>query len=834
MLGASAVSVLMGMSGFAQGQALEEIIVTAQKRLETTQETPVSITALGAGTIEKRGIVNSEDLIGEIPGVGGFSAPGSRGATGLSMRGVSAGSPANISLDPAVGMYMDGVYMGKLVGSSMDVAEIERIEVLRGPQGTLYGRNSTAGAVNIITKKPTGEFGFKATATAGNYGLWGLKANVDTPSIGETGEGLGKLSANIGYQTRNRDGLYDNYSGGDDFDSIDRDAWRVSLRWNPSDSVVVDYIYDYSELDEVGSLQKTTGFTPMSSLGGDRISFLQNTVLPTATALQALDPRIAARWIPSINETIDAYQQVQQRGQGRPDGGWADFTPTAENETEGHSLTVEWEAGEMGIFGDVTFKSITAYRELETYVFGDIEDIDSSLDGNGIGAYSDVLHATLLGAYTGTLPNIPPAAFPAIINNLWADIDSIGAYHSKQDTRSEYEQFSQELQMTGSTDQLDYTIGLYWFEDEGNYDRKAIFSAPLIGEPRQQYTGETEAFAVFGQGTYRFPIMEERLSLTAGVRYTEETKEMEWVYLNQSTPFTKAFGIPESTSQTDDEENFYNFSYTATIAYELTEDINVFLRNATGYRSGGFNGEQFGNAFDEETIDQWELGFKSDWWDNRLRINGSLYTYEYEDMQVSQIDTSGGGASTFIVNAGAAERWGGELEVMVAPIEDMVLGLTYSYINGDFEEFPATCADSSVPSTCINTDDEAKRGASPSNQVGFTADYTFARTSIGNFNAYLQVNWQDAWNETSLWTGVTSTGAVIYPHAVMDERTVVNARINLQDIPMPEGVLSVSLWGNNLTDDDYPTFGTNFGGLGLTAEQYGEPRTYGLDVTYQY
>ncbi|HUH37724.1 MAG TPA: TonB-dependent receptor plug domain-containing protein, partial [Spongiibacteraceae bacterium] len=191
----------MGLSGsvLAQGMALEEIIVTAQKRMETAQETPVSIMAISAEGIEKRGIVNSADLIGGIAGVGGFSAPGSRAATGLSMRGVSAGSPANVSLDPAVGLYMDGVYVGKLVGSSMDVAEIERMEVLRGPQGTLYGRNSTAGAVNIITRKPTGEFGFRATATAGNYDLWGLKANLDLPGFGEVGEGIGKISASLGF-----------------------------------------------------------------------------------------------------------------------------------------------------------------------------------------------------------------------------------------------------------------------------------------------------------------------------------------------------------------------------------------------------------------------------------------------------------------------------------------------------------------------------------------------------------------------------------------------------------------------------------------------------------
>jgi len=134
----------------AQGGALEEVVVTAQKREESSQDAPISITALSESNIENRGINNSEDLIGQIPGVSGYDSPGSRAATAINMRGVSGGAPANLSLDPAVALYLDGVYVGKQVGSAMDVAEIERIEVLRGPQGTLYGRNSTGGAVSVM------------------------------------------------------------------------------------------------------------------------------------------------------------------------------------------------------------------------------------------------------------------------------------------------------------------------------------------------------------------------------------------------------------------------------------------------------------------------------------------------------------------------------------------------------------------------------------------------------------------------------------------------------------------------------------------------------------
>src|SRR5690606_20325693 len=159
---------------------------------------------------------------------------------------------------PVIALYQDGVFIGKQVGSAMDVAEIERIEVLRGPQGTLYGRNSTGGAVNIISKKPTGEFGIRANASIGNYNFRQLKLNLDTDSLGTVGSGPGELAFSFGYQTRLRDALYKNRSpGGQDFDDMDRQAWRVAARWTPAESLILDYAYDQSKLDEAMALQQT-------------------------------------------------------------------------------------------------------------------------------------------------------------------------------------------------------------------------------------------------------------------------------------------------------------------------------------------------------------------------------------------------------------------------------------------------------------------------------------------------------------------------------------------------------------------------------------------------
>lgn len=809
----------------ASAQALEEVLVTAERRVESLQDTPISITALNSEGIDKRGITNTDDMFASMPGMGGYSAPGSRGATSLSIRGISGGVGSNISLDPAVGMYVDGVYVGKMLGTAMDVAQIERIEILRGPQGTLYGRNSTAGAINVISRKPLGEFAADLTAGLGNYGLRTLKGSVDFDAIGEVGEGAGKLSAALNFLSKDRDGFYENYSGGEDFDNLDRLAWRAALRWEPRENITVDYIYDHSELDEVGTLQKAVGFTALNTQGTSRLDFLKNTVLPSAQGLAmapGADGRIASRWIPSIQKTIDAYEQVLARGEGRPKGGWADNPPVSENESDGHAITAEWFLGERGVLGEVTLKSITAYREIETYVFGDLEDIDSSLDANGIGAYNDNLHLALLQIY-GQFGG-------AGADGVWNAVDTLGAGHSLQDTSSAYEQFSQEFQLTGATAQLDYTLGLFWFEDESNYDRKAAFALPLAGRQAEKYTLNTDALALYGQGTYRFAQLEDRLALTIGMRYTEEKKAVAYNFGRVVSPF----GVTPARS-TDLDNNFYNFSYNATVAYDVADNINAFLRYATGYRSGGFNGEIFANGFDEETIEQVEVGVKSDWLDNRLRVNAGVYAYKYDDLQTSVIDTTSGTAASAIINAGVAERWGSELEISVAPVEAMVVSLAYSYIHGDFAEYPSTCFNGE----CIKGYKESKRGNSPSNKVNLSLDYTFASTAIGDFNLFVDANWQDTWEQVSLAPAIISDGmggqgVYSFPVRSMDERTVVNARISLSNIPVEKGELMVSLWGNNLTDDDYPAYGINFQGLGLETEQYGAPRTYGLELRYRY
>ncbi|MDY0005567.1 MAG: TonB-dependent receptor [Spongiibacteraceae bacterium] len=840
-MSALAATTVFSASSHAQEQgqrpasafALEEVVVTAQKREEKAQSTPLSISVLSANDIQKRAIANTYDLIGDMAAVSGFESSGGRGATTLSLRGLTGGAPLNSSLSPAVAIYVDGVYIGKQRSSATDVADLQRIEVIKGPQGTLFGRNSTGGAVNMITQPPTGEFGFKLSAKVGNYDQREFRLSLDTPALGDVSAPLGQLSANFGYQKRERDGFYRNTVAGDpDFMDTDREAYRFAADWRLSDDTLFAYRYDGSRLDETNNLEKVVDLVPQNAAGTiSRIDTMKG-VLAAARGwalTPGTDPRITQRLIPSLEASIDAYTQAVQRGQGRVGWGQADHMPVTKADVDGHALTFTTNLGEVGFLGEIELKSITAYRKVSSSAYGDIEDFDSRLDANGVGVMNDTLLATFGQLYGGS----SGFAFP-LVDSVWDGVDTIGAFHAVLDDEDTYRQRSQELQLIGTTDRTEYVLGLYYFDEDyelgSGADRGNIYLAPLSGGGRETLNkAESTSEAVFGQVKWTPGVMADRFSVTAGLRYTKEEKD---IYQFEGEQLT-IFGInPERLFEGS--KNFYNLSGALTFAYQFSDDVSAYLRYSTGYRSGGFNTGIFANPFGEETVEQYEIGMKSEWFERRMRLNASLWTYEWEDGQISQIEvTPDGRALSFIGNGGLADRWGGEIDLQALPMEDMQVSISYAYINGDYEEFPELCG-TNLPQTCLKTVSRAKRSSSPGNSLSASVDYVFLRSGVGNLRGYLQANWQDASHENALWSGLLAGDPVIYKHQVMDERTVVNASLSLEDIAVGAGQMTVSLWGRNLTDDDYPLSALNLGALGVITEQYGDPRTYGLELIYQY
>ncbi|MEH6634199.1 MAG: TonB-dependent receptor [Halioglobus sp.] len=854
---------------------LEEVVVTAQKREESVQDVPISITALSETDLERRGYQNVGDLINSIPNMGGFESPGGKGNVSFSLRGIGSGSPSNLSVDPANAMYIDGVYIGKQTGSALDVAEIARIEVLRGPQGTLYGRNSTGGAINFITQKPTGELGGKFTGTVGSDGLWAGKGTIYTGTLGEIGEGLGALSASFGYQTRQRDELFSNTNSNyDDFEDLDRDGYRVALRWDVSDRLRVDYAYDHAELNEKATPQFMVGITPLAidpTTGAETSrtdilsQFNVGIISPGLEQMNQFAPLFglspddtAGRYAGSSAATLDLLSNPQDGS--RPNRASSDINTYSKNESDGHNLTMALNFDDMGALGSVEFKSITGYREIKNSNFGDLDGTDNSLNADGIGAVNDSTLGALTAMYGEELALFGqmagnPALIPVLtrmynevqqsIGAMWDNIDQFGGAYFNQDAKLEYEQFSQELQMVGATDRLEYAVGLYYFSDEGKNRSYRQAAQPVGGIEAINYDNETEAWAVYGQATYRPDMLDDRLAITLGYRYTEEDKDVKYLYqsagpvvipgpfpgtLRTNPDFTGELSPVPGEYREKDDESFDNSSGNVTLAYDLNDASNVFLRWARGYRSGGFNGEVFGDQFDEETIDTWELGVKSDLIPAVLRMNASVFTYKYDDQQVSQIVVDENlQTSSFIGNAGQSERWGAEVEAQWLPLDDLMISLSYAHMNGDFDEY----ATFEGATTSIDASDLAKR-SSPDNQASAIVDWVFARTQSAEFMAHVEVFWQDESYAAALWTGTYSNEPVVFDPIVLDERTIVNARLGIENVQIGSGTLRAGLWAKNAFDQDYNTFGINFASLGLITEQYGEEATFGLDVTYEF
>ncbi|MDP3676268.1 MAG: TonB-dependent receptor [Novosphingobium sp.] len=287
---------------------IEEIIVTAQKRAESLQDTPISIAAFNAEDLEAKGITGLTDLRAQVPNLQLTPFPNNAATTQIFLRGVGL-SDDQITQDGGVAVYQDGVYVARSQGQALEVAELERVEVLRGPQGTLYGRNATGGAINFITRKPDlGEFGFKGQVSIGNYDIRKLKAAVNVP-VGE------RLAARFSYLNSKQDGFVRNLGTGvKRFGDKDRQAFRGDVLWQPLDALSLRYAYDRSEIQDTPVF---VAFSPLHPLRADR---------PTAGS-------------PLVRDLL-----------------------RNDIVTQGHSLTAEWEAADS-----LTIRSITAYRKLDNF-----------------------------------------------------------------------------------------------------------------------------------------------------------------------------------------------------------------------------------------------------------------------------------------------------------------------------------------------------------------------------------------------------------------------------------------------------------------------------------
>lgn len=848
---------------------LEEIVVTAQKRAENLQTTPIAITALSAKTIAELGIANNKDLFGVIPNVQGFEPPSSRGNLSINIRGIPSGNANSVSNDPASAFYVDGVYVAKGFGVGLDVVDLERIEVLRGPQGTLYGRNTTGGAVNFVSRQPSGDLRLDAQVGAGNYGLRNYRLSLDLPTAGA-------LSSSFTYFKRERDPLYGNTNSNlKGSENLDREGWRVALVLKPSESFTASYNYTHSELAEFSQGLKVFGLTPTAAAVASTPGYPTNVALTstsrsaTLAAIQNnlafLGPAAQTPQVRQLSQWITDYRaweaSMYKAGLGRPDNVSGDIPLFSSNDVDAHGITLSWRRDGLGALGDVEFKSITGFRDAKNLNQGDLDGVDGTMRplGNGLntGVVHDLVLATIGGLFFNSVsPAIPGAVEFAVGQGIVDAINTLGRAPSFSNyANTEFESFQQEFSMVGQSGNVDYAAGLFYYTDEGKFrnNRWALF--PISASDTTSHDNETKSTAVYGQMTWR-PSDESPLAITAGLRHTKETKDVTYLWRSSANasgffgfffagqPLSRAY-VADSAAETQAPVNgifgkafskdFSNTSGKLTLGYDFNDDVYGFVTYSTGYKSGTYNGDFYdsvnntGDLLLPEEITNIEAGIKADL-NPRLRLNASLFHYDYEDMHINSLFVRpNGSVVSRIQNAGRAKRYGGEVELTARPIDTLTIALAWAGVKGTFDDYPVV---RNATTSIANTVDFATRGLAPDNQLTANVDWQIAATELGKLSLNLNANHQGETFPLALSSDSYASGPVIFAQAPNNERTLVNARLSLSEVKMGSSKLRVSLWGRNLTDEDYREFSFNYGAsLGLNVAQYGEPRTYGVDFS---
>jgi len=772
--------------------SLEEVIVTAQKTEETIQSVPISIQAMDEKTLANNSINSFSDVKALIPALKFSPMPTAQENLLVAIRGISAGA-VELPQDTPAAVHINGVYIARGNGLNMSAADLERIEVLRGPQGTLYGRNATAGAINIITAKPKSEFSFKQQITLADHNQKLAKTSINIPIAD-------KLYSKISYLYDDKDGYIKNDApGGMDFGARNAQAARFDLRWEPLSNLTIDYGYDWSH--------NRYNATPGQCMQ-------QGTVMTLGTLMDPADCGT------HFKDRISFYGHVPKN------------TVT----TQGHTLNVEWDAGWA------TLRSITAYRDLNDNYYGILFGGGPNITGGSVDYYGAGL------------------ALPAQSN------------HTRQD------QFSQEFQLLGDIgEQLSYSTGLYFFKENGSETKGYGASLIRVIDPTttmismngpRDLSVDNKSWAVFGQLTWTPPILDNNLEIIPGLRYTRDSRQASMfekrggsyivtpagAILDETSPQNKPTytGYPDAPNAftgtpAQFDKDFSKTTPSLTVQYHVNEDLMTYAKWVKGYKSGGTavrasTTAAFETGFNPETLTSIELGFKSTWLDQRLRINADVFQSKFKDQQVSVRNAELAAANPSnpavpfdIVNAGRSTYQGAELEIQAALTENLRVGANYAYLHFKYDKVEDPASGLDVTRFYHNV--------VPTNSYSLQADYT-RNLDIGTLGLNLTYSHTDR-TSGPFQDSYSTPGGVVTPSLIADQRQFVtpsygiwNGRISLSDIGVGDSgksSLSVALWAKNLTDEKYSSY--NFVTIGQAAQYqafWGEPRTLGVDLIYKY
>lgn len=804
---------LAASGGYAQEGTIEEIIITAEKRESALQDTPIAISAFDQTGLNRAGIDDALDIQFSAPNV--HFTKTNFTTSSMTIRGIG-NSAIGVSADNGVGIHTNGVYQNLSHLLETEFFDVERVEILRGPQGTLYGRNTTGGVVNVITAKPGSELASDIGVSLGNYDTRKVNAMLNIP-LGEN------ISTRLAGYSLNREGYVENLYTGNDIDNRDLYSLRSTTAIQISDDADVNVVLaKFRENDRrsrqakqqctkdpagvLGCLPSRLGNDVTNGQGGI-MAALNDQVLSDLMGDGSLDVSLVPVGTDIYANSINPRDLREV---------YADFDPLYFLEESFASIELNWD------IGDMTFVSLSGYSN--SY-------INTQTD------------------YDWTVPsvmfNYPVVGYFNGVETYNALFDSPTDEASARD-----EQWSQEFRLSSNTDDaFNYTVGLFAMEYQ--VDNHYIVYFPVgfqfgqyIGLPEEQskfdnHTKDYEVntWAVFGEGYWE---LTDSTRLTLGLRYTDEEKTVlqRQLYLN----FKSSLSDPYNYQENDWQEWTGKIGIDSDIELNFTDETLIYATVSRGYKGGGFNppgSVSFPETFEPEYVNALEVGLKNQLWDNRLQANLTAFYYDFKGLQISKIIQQ-----TSINENVDSIIQGFESEFIVAPNENWRVGFTLSYLDteiGDVMTFdpadPAQTGDATgvvsvfgnnfiaatgEPGELINLQNNQLPN---SPELSANANIEYAAYIGGGYRlaTRLQYYWQD-----NYYSRIFNT-----QKDEIESWDVIDLLFTLES---PSQTWSAMAWVKNLNNDDHITghyTGDAVSGL-YTNVFVLEPRTYGVTVNYSF
>jgi iron complex outermembrane receptor protein len=751
---------------------IEIIEVTARKRVESIQSTPIAISAFTKTAMKNRGMQSSADVGNFTPNVQFDTSSSFAGASTFQgyIRGIGQSDFA-INTDPGVGVYVDGVYYARTVGSVIDLMDVERIEVLKGPQGTLFGRNTIGGALNIITTAPNDEFDFNGEVTLGDFNRKDASAFINIPLTDD-------LYTSFAISMRNRDGYQEritldgvsnenlglpldqiltaDQNNGREQGAVNNQTLRAKALWNISDNVEATFTFDYASVRDTAT---ATTLLDVGGIEGGLNELFNGCVLGLAPAEICNTSAFIA------NETLLFDNQFLT---GDIDKTYASGANYSNIDSGGLSAIFNWDISE-----NLTVTSISAFRTLD-------------------GAFG-------------------------------VDLDGTPLAYDQTTFTMDTEQWSQEFQLNGDIGIFTYTGGVYFYNEDATQQDFVPIAGGLI-QVAGGNSQETDAVAVFGETNIN---VTNDFSITLGVRYTEEEKVVLLDQKSLNPEFFIATGFPEAGFPRDDltylgpEEpqklKFDNTSVRAGLNWQINKDLFTYVSFSQGFKSGGittrltapFNPEiAIGGltnlTFNEETVDSYEVGFKGSFYDNHVRFNVALFQNNFDDIQI----VVQRGVTPANENAGAAKITGIEVDFEALLTENLNINFALGLLDAKYTELNDLVGldpnNIELPNTPEMTASVALNWY-PTDSIGFNVNYSYTSEVYNDFE------------NTALLKA--------------DASAIVGASIIYTS---PEEKWSITGGVTNLTDERRLISGFNAGALNFVVGSYNRPRELYLTLGYNF